>query len=505
MFRQLAMIAAAVGLIAAEPTAAQKARARRLLDRSADMVVTATPTVQVLLLRDLGELYAKLDKKKAAKLLTEAFSASASLPAERRDVQQGRVLSRLAEVDLDAAIERTAVYQPADPDAKPAHYANLVRTLVQREKLEAAVELFETYSGGHYPFQALDTLLGHLAANDPRQVILFGRATTAYGATGGGGFPELLATRAATLPRESVQGAVGMLLARVAEAKFAKGESFSLSGEKGPVVLATPMDSVVFDTAHVIAQFEPKRLDEILATRPALKAALEKYPKGRASLGGSAATMSASGDDASQQKAAEMMGPFAAEQQFLQRIAEMARKDPREAIKQADEVRDTDLKARALGTVVEALHKDDPAAVRTVMSRAIEMLPKLERPMSVLALITSTFDEDLAKMLTPHLQQQLIEAFFASIGKFLKRDLDPDLPNLADRDEWPSTQLMRAVMMSVGAEQPDVAEPLLEQVKDADLRLLAEVALARGLLGEQLKSLSMNFAAKDGRLPPNVF
>jgi tetratricopeptide (TPR) repeat protein len=499
------LVLAALMAHAEEPTAAQKARARKLLDQTTDMVAAATPAVQVLLARDLGELYQKLDKKKSVKLLTEAFSATPSLKAEHRDVQQGKILARLAEVDLDAAIERVAIYQPADPEAKPALYENLVRTLVQREKTPVAVELFETYSGGNYPFKALDILLTHLPADDPRQVILFGRATTAYGASGGGAFPELLARRAAALPRESVQGAVGMLLSRVADAKFAKGESVSLSGEKGPVVLQTAMDAVVFDTAHVIAMFEPKRLDEILATRPALRSALERYPKGRASLGGNTASMSASGDDQSEQRAASMIGPFAAEQQFLQRVADAAKKDPREAIKLADEVKDADLKARALGTVVETLHKDDPAAARAVIARAIEMLPKLERPMSVLSLLTVAFDEESAKLLTPQLQQQLIEAFFSSIGKFLKRDLDPDLPNLADRDDWPSTQLMRAVMMSVGAEQPDIAEPLLEQVKDTELRLLAQVALARGLLGEQLKSLNMNFVGQDGKLPPNVF
>ncbi len=59
-------------------------------------------------------------------------------------------------------------------------------------------------------------------------------------------------------------------------------------------------------------------------------------------------------------------------------------------------------------------------------------------------------------------------------------------------------------MMQLGAEYPDVAQPHLEQVKDVELRLLAQVALARGLLGQQLHSLNMNFSAKDGNLPPNA-
>ena len=500
-----AAILAAAFASAAEPTPAQKARARTILEQTTDSVSAATPAVQVLLLRDLGELYQKVDKKKSIKLLTEAFSSSAMLKPEWRDMHQGKILGFLAEVDLDAAIERVAVYQPADPEAKPALYESLVRTLLQRDKIPASVELFETYSGGNYPFRALDLLLERLAADDPRRVILFGRATTAYGGTGGGAFPELLAKRAATMPRESVQSAVSMLLARVADAKFVRGESVSLSGEKGLVLLPTPMDSMVFDTAHVIRQFEPKRLEEILLTRPALRTAIERYPKGRASLGGNIATMSASGDDQSEQKAASMVGPFAAEQQFLQRISELAQKDPREAIKQAGEMKDPDLKARALGTVVEAVGEKDPETARTVMTRAIELLPDLQRPMTVLSVVMATADDNLQKVLTPQMEQQLIDGFFKSIDRFLKRDLDPDLPNLSDRDVWPSTQLMRALMMGIGADQVDTAAPLLEQIKDLDLRLLAQAALARGLLGEQLHSLNMNFSAKDGKLPPNVF
>ena len=227
-----------------------------------------------------------------------------------------------------------------------------------------------------------------------------------------------------------------MLLARVADAKFVKGNSLSLSGDKGPAMLPTPMDAVLFETAAILAQFEPQRVAEILAGRPALKAALALYPKGRASMGSNTSTMSASGDDSN-----AMMGPFAAQDQFLKRVSEVARKDARAAVKLADEAGDAEWKARALSTVVETLGKDDPAAARAVMARAIEILPKLERPMSVLSLVTVALDEDLSQLLTPQLQQQLMEAFFASIGKFLKRDLDPDLPNLADRDEWPSTQL----------------------------------------------------------------
>ena len=60
-------------------------------------------------------------------------------------------------------------------------------------------------------------------------------------------------------------------------------------------------------------------------------------------------------------------------------------------------------------------------------------------------------------------------------------------------------------MMGIGAEQADTAAPLLEQIKDLDLRLIAQAALVRGLLGEQLHSLNMNFSTKDGKLPPNVF
>ena len=66
---------------------------------------------------------------------------------------------------------------------------------------------------------------------------------------------------------------------------------------------------------------------------------------------------------------------------------------------------------------------------------------------------------------------------------------------------------MRALMMGIGAEQADTAAPLLEQIKDLDLRLLAQAALARGSCRRWLPSYvsgwwsaAAGIRGRDGRL-----
>lgn len=133
-----ALMLAAALLYAAEPTAAWKARAGTMLEQTTDSVSAASPAVQVLLLRDLGELYQKVDKKKSIKLLTEAFSASAMLKPEWRDTHQGKILGLLAEVDLDAAIERVATMSASGDEQSEQKAAYYDRAICRGTAVSAA-------------------------------------------------------------------------------------------------------------------------------------------------------------------------------------------------------------------------------------------------------------------------------------------------------------------------------------------------------------------------------
>ena len=137
-WKSSALILVAALVSAAEPTAARKARAGTMLEQTTDSVSAASPAVQVLLLRDLGELYQKVDKKKSIKLLTEAFSSSAMLKPEWRDTHQGKILGLLAEVDLDAAIERVATMSASGDEQSEQKAAYYDRAICRGTAVSAA-------------------------------------------------------------------------------------------------------------------------------------------------------------------------------------------------------------------------------------------------------------------------------------------------------------------------------------------------------------------------------
>ncbi len=63
------------------------------------------------------------------------------------------------------------------------------------------------------------------------------------------------------------------------------------------------------------------------------------------------------------------------------------------------------------------------------------------------------------------------------------RDSNPQDPNLAPRDLWPSTSAYRSILYEAGKRLGQDATANLESVPDKDLRLFAQIELAAALTG----------------------
>ena len=62
-------------------------------------------------------------------------------------------------------------------------------------------------------------------------------------------------------------------------------------------------------------------------------------------------------------------------------------------------------------------------------------------------------------------------------------DADPDAPNAAPKEFWPSTARYRNALFAAGKTLGEEAEPLLTEIPDREVRLLASVELAAALAG----------------------
>jgi hypothetical protein len=64
-----------------------------------------------------------------------------------------------------------------------------------------------------------------------------------------------------------------------------------------------------------------------------------------------------------------------------------------------------------------------------------------------------------------------------------REDSDPERPNLAAREFWPSAAALRSVMYQAGQRLGHDAVNLLDLIPDKELRLLASIELAAALAG----------------------
>lgn len=124
-------------------TPIDKAKATELLDQAAGVIPAAHLEIQVASLRELGELYGKLDKKRAIEFFEQGFQAALALPDEKgvflRSKNQGVIIERLAKLDADKALALLTQLSPgaADGAVKPRAYESVVQSLLETDNLTA--------------------------------------------------------------------------------------------------------------------------------------------------------------------------------------------------------------------------------------------------------------------------------------------------------------------------------------------------------------------------------
>jgi hypothetical protein len=140
--------------------------------------------------------------------------------------------------------------------------------------------------GGPFPLRTLNRLLEALPEDDHRCGALFAQAVNAFGTHTTAAFAETVAGNWRKLPAAAVESAVKAVVDWVLDRPDPK-ESFhaTYSTEKGTASFAGRRDYDLFNLIHILRRFDPKRTDELLLRRPALRVMVERFPEGRASMG----------------------------------------------------------------------------------------------------------------------------------------------------------------------------------------------------------------------------
>ncbi len=463
--------------------------AEELLRSASETVSTASPGVQVPALLSLAQLYAGSDKKKTLELLEQAFSVAGTAAL------QARVVRIAAGIDVDKAIEMApTVPVPQRTDA----LERIVLALVEQKRLDRAVEVLEQSAGqGAYPYRAADNLISKLDAEDPRRASLFASATAALTPDDRtNDYARMLAGQWRTLPRPLVDGAVAKLVSLILDHKSDTATVSTLSSSLGSVSFDDDKDYQLFDIMHILQAADPKRAADLKEKRPALDAALKRFPEGRLSM-----KTSPSGDISTNRNTTDRKAPedptaaarmriMALSQAKAQEAMELARKDLQLGVSRAAEVADPTLKANALADIAEMAASKDPATAKSVIGQAITVMKEVKDPeataglwATVAAAATEAKDEELAR--------SAIEKGLAVCAELYKLDSNADDPNGAPREYWPSMQQLRNLLHKAAKVYGTETATLLAKVTDPDLQLMGRIEIARSLMGKPLEDLQI--------------
>jgi hypothetical protein len=164
---------------AAEPNG----KALKLLDEAAATAGSTTLEIHILSLMHLGRTYPVYDKKKAIDFFRQAFAATSAAPEETRDVLQGEIVKWLADVSLPDAMEQLrGMEEPATGlEGNTSAVDRVIQLLLAKSEFDKAAEVIGLIPAeADYPFRAAALLFDQLPKDDPRRVLVFTRATSAY-------------------------------------------------------------------------------------------------------------------------------------------------------------------------------------------------------------------------------------------------------------------------------------------------------------------------------------
>jgi hypothetical protein len=486
----------------AKPTPREKAR--QLLDGVVETAAGAQPQVAAAALLYVGQTYDMFDSKKAIEYLRQAFASTAAIPlgeeAHRAELQ-GRIASATAPLRLPDAIDMLKQIQLAtdshgDDPRRSALNAILSR-LLGKQQFDVAIELVNSVGvTGPYPFASARQIFEKLPPDDNRRLSIFASAMSAYSLRPAPAFADFLARRWKELPRSMVQTALGQVIENILNDKSKDSLILTISSDKGSANLHNRQDAALFDLMHVVREIDPKRADEILDSRKELADLLQKFPEGSLGMGDKLSRNSTGGgnrpDPSTQQ---QMALDGAANTIAEQAMAALGKKDLTKAIDLARTIPVAERRVEVLTRIASSAGALDATTAKAIIGECIDGLKDVKSPV-LRAPSWNNIAEAAHRVGDDKLAWEALDHSLADSAELYKADSDSDSPNEALRDEWPSTNAYRRVVITATKLMGIDAEPLLAQISDHDLALFARVEMAQALLERPHESWSTSISRR---------
>jgi hypothetical protein len=493
---------------ATQPPAKKKAPATpkelgaELVNSAFDTAGSASAGAQPYLLWRIADVLAAIDSRKALDALNQAFADAAILGANSASLQS-MVARSAAELDLPRTIEMlraiTVPYGSYDP--RESAIGQVVGQRIAKNQINAAVDLLNLLGGnGPYPYAAVGSILAAVPnEDDPRRLLAFGGALTGYQAHPGEGFGRLLTNYWEKLPRPIVTHALDVIVETVTSYKDEDSHvSITYIGAKGQATLSTDRDAQLFQILVPLQACEPEKVKDLFDKYPDFKTAAQLFPNGNnwKDITGMSMSMKSGSTNAAPNPASD----FAANSRLVSQAVETASKDLPAGIDLAKNIQNPEYRGEALRQIAAARADSNPSTAHDLLEKAVAAFVATPdgRSLDGSSQYLLTAFGTARKLKDDDLAREIVDRTLDLAARLYKVDSDSDDPNLAPVDFWPSLHIYREAMRSAVILEQMKAPARLQTIRNTDVFLFCQVAMAAALLDRyQDYSTSVQHAAKN--------
>jgi len=475
------------------PTPELAALAKQTLEAAGAMAAATPPDFQPGALLQLGTIVSTFDSKKGKEYYEQAFAASAILPTESkfrmREEFQALLASQVARQDLNRALE-ILLMMPApsnEQDPRLGPLTEIVKQWIARKNVDRAMAVLEQFiQGGNYPYDAVRLVLKALPAGEERRQTLVSQAIVSFQQRPEvDPFTTFLRDFRPEMTSVTYETGTRLLAKALMNGKgLPEPYSQTITTNNGTVTLVDPQEIAIFNAWDVVVEVDPLWAKQYLESHQELKQAIDRFPKGQATLNMGAEGVTTRGTVRPGMTTADVRQRaqvLAVETMKFQEVMRNLRNDPDQALRAAKDIPSPQLQVRALDMIASIAGSKEPPEARSLLDKVIVQLEAMKAPewranaWGGIAMAAARIkDQDLAL--------KALEKGLADARAMYKLDANADDPNLAPRSAWPSTMIYKSLFFRAAKALGADAPTLLEKIPDAEIQLMARVEMAAAWL-----------------------
>lgn len=455
---------------------------------------------QVAAYTNIAMIYKATDQRKALELIERAYESARTLSTDSSDNNEVFVNQQLQQHVVDQFI----VLSPAKVDAlldqmprgmRENALQGLLAYYWKTNNLDRPVNVLrEMAMEGEMPYGLAATVIEKLGTQHPESVQeLFVASLTSFQnhahlGVSSGGFTQTIAAAYKHVPDQLVGSAIDEVLSQAKKAdEEQKKRSIQMSfGSNQPLEFKSAYDLQLFSVLPILQQIDPEKADRLASERQDVKTFAAKYPREMEGLRETGFQISI--NDAGENQGT---GSIALEQRRASEIIDSAVAHPNDALANAALLPPGFALQAYLGIARKNLKKNSTAAA-TALRKAQELLPRAQTidQVSTVADIVYLYeqlgDKDAAR--------SAISAGVKTANAFYRQDTDPSDPNTAPEAYWISTSVWRRLIDAAYELDPSTAISLVDEVPDDAMRVFAQIAIEKRLLGSSAITYEMSMS-----------